>query len=117
MPGIPFHLPDEGLREISGKIFLDDEYLILEVQDALMGEFDKEHQVIKVDPAALDEIHLERGVVRDRLFIRPRKNDLLEAMPGKHGVELPLKIWRKHRRRLEDLVDEVKRRKMMSGAR
>jgi hypothetical protein len=108
--GIPFQLPDVGLREVSGRLYLDEDFLVFDVEDALAGEFDKEVHVIKVDPAALDAIRLERGLVRDRLFIRPRKSDLLTAMPGKYGVELPLKIWRKHRQTVLELIEEIARR-------
>lgn len=108
--GIPFQLPDVGLREISGRLYLDEDFLVFDVEDALAGEFDKEVHVIKVDPGALGDIRLERGIVRDRLFIRPRKSDLLRAMPGQYGVELPLRIWRKHRQTVLQLMDEIGRR-------
>ena len=111
MSRIPFQLPDVGLREIRGKIFLDEEFLVFEVEDALMGEFDKEFQVIKVEPKALEEITLNRGFFRDQLLIRPKQHDLWRAMPGKYGTELMLKIWRKYRGPVEALVEEVKRRK------
>ena len=110
MQGIPFTLPDIGLREIKGKIYLDEEYLILDVEDALMGEFDTEHQVIKIEISALKEIRLERGLFRDKLCLRPKKDELLTAIRGNYGVEIPLRIWKHHRRRTEDLVDEMRRR-------
>jgi hypothetical protein len=110
MSGIPFQLPDMGLREINGTVYLDDEFLVFEVEDAFIGEFDKEHMVVKVEPAALKDIRLDRGIIRDRLSIRPKKRDLLAVMPGTYGEALPLKMWNTHRRRAEQLVEAVKRR-------
>lgn len=116
MPGIPFTLPDMGLREISGTIHLLDGMLVFDVVDALAGGFDKDHQVIKVAPSAIDEITLDRRLVRDRLFIRPKKDDLLKAMPGTHGVELPLRIWRNHRARVERLLEDVEELQLNASA-
>lgn len=42
MNGIPFQLPDIGLREIHGTLSLDDEFPIFHVEESLVGEFDKE---------------------------------------------------------------------------
>lgn len=111
MSGIPFTLPDIGLREIKGKIFMDEAYLILDVEDAFMGEFDKDHQVIKIEPGALKEIRLERGLFRDHLCLRPKNEELLRTIPGSFGVEVPLRIWKTHRRRTEELIDELARRR------
>ena len=110
MSSIPFQLPDVGLREISGSVYLDEEFLVFEVQDALLGEFDKEHQVIKIEPRALQEIRLDRGILRDRLYIRPKERDLLAVMPGTYQEELRFKIWNIHRGQAEQLVEEVQRR-------
>ena len=88
MNSIPFELPDVGLQEIRGKLYLDQEFLVFEVQVALIGEFNKEFQTIKIEPGALKEIHLDRGVIKDRLCIRPKKSDLLTAMPGEYHGEI-----------------------------
>ena len=110
MSSIPFQLPDVGLREIAGKLYLDEDFLTFYVEDALVGEFDKEQHVIKVEPSALQEVWLDHGVVQDRLYIRPKRDDLLKAMPGQYSGELCLKIWRKHRSRAEALVEELRQR-------
>ena len=111
MRSIPFRLPDTdaGLTEIKGLLYLDDEFLVLEIETALLGEFRREQQVVKVEPAALEEVHLEHGVFRDRLRIRPRKRELLRVVPGKHLGELQLKIWKKYREPAERLVEAVRR--------
>lgn len=110
MNSIPFRLPDVGLREISGVVYLDQEFLVLEVEDALLGEVDREEQTVKVEPSAVQEIRLDRSVLGDKLCIRPKKRDLLRVMPGTYTDELCLKLRKKYRERAEQLVDDVRRR-------
>jgi len=59
MVGVPFQLYDIGLREIAGKLYLDDAFSVI---------------------------------------------------PGDKGLELQLKIWRRHRRRVEAVVEALRRR-------
>ncbi len=106
---IPFQLPDVGLREISGEIYLEDGYLVLDVVDALVGELDKDLQLIKIEPSAVKQIHLEPGLIADRLRIRPKKEDLLRLIPGTHQQELRLKIRKRDREEAEFLIHEVRR--------
>lgn len=107
---IPFTGSDVGLREIKGHLYLeDDEFLVLDVQNALIGEFDARKHLIKVAPRALADVRVEGGRFKDRLYVRPRGRDLLEAMPGTRGDELELKIPRKYRDDLERLVYELTR--------
>lgn len=115
MERIPFQLPDIGLREIHGKLSLDEEFLVFEVEDALIGEFDKEQSVIKVEPGALREVRLDRGIIRDRISIVPKGDELLTVMPGDYDEELPLKVWKTHRKRAEQLVEDVVQR-MKTGS-
>lgn len=114
---VPFRLPDTGLREISGVLYLDDEFLIFDVADALVGHFDRKQQVIKVATRALDAIRLDERRFRDRLYVRPRKRDLLDAMPGIHKNEIVLKIRRKFRNETERLIYEVTRLRRMHRSR
>jgi hypothetical protein len=103
MRPIPFELPDTGLREITGKLYVEEPYLVFEVTDGLLGAFDKENQVIKIEIDALDEIHFKKGIVKDKLYIRSKKRDLLDAMPGKYDGVLMLKIWKTHRPAAEEI--------------
>jgi hypothetical protein len=110
MKRIPFTLPDIGLREIRGEIYLTDSFLVLEIEDALLGEWDQDLKTIEIEPSALLEIRLERRLFKDRLALRPVARDLLEAVPGKHAREVVLEIWMKHRSAVVDLVDGVRGR-------
>jgi len=106
---IPFELPeiDLGLREVTGGVYFDGEFLVFEVQTGFAGGSDKDLQVIKVEPAALAAIRLEHGSFKDQLYIQPKKRDLLVAMPGKHREALMLKIPTRYRQAVEELVEAV----------
>ena len=112
MDRIPFTLPDinYGLTEITGFLYLEQEFLVFEVETAVFGEFDKEQRIIKVEPSALEAVYLERGWLKDQLLIRPKKRELLEALPGDFASEVPLKIKRKHRRKTERLASILRKR-------
>lgn len=108
MKRIPFSLPDVGLREIRGEVYLTDVFLVLELQDALLGEWDQDLKTIEIQPGALVAIRLDRHPLKDRLVLRPATRDLLEAVPGNHAREVALQIWRKHRSSVLDLVTAVR---------
>ena len=110
MAPIPFSLPDDGLTERKGTVRLGDEYLVLHIQTALMGEFNKRENIIKIEPSAIEDAELKKGLFRDVLYLIPKREDLFEAMPGVQLGAVGLKIWRKHRSRVEDLIEEIERR-------
>jgi len=116
MNEIPFQLPDIGLREIHGTITLDDEFLVFRVEESLVGEFDKEQFTVKIEPAALADIRLDRGIVRDRICVRPKTRDLLAVIPGEYAEELQLKVWVTRRADAERLVHAVRRRQQTARA-
>ncbi len=64
MTPIPFMLPDIGLREIAGSIYLTDRFLVIDIENALLGEFDKDRSTIEVEPGALAEVRLEKGLLQ-----------------------------------------------------
>lgn len=105
---IPFSLPDDGLDEIEGLVYLDDGLLVLDLSTKFLGLGKGERKIIKVAPTALHDVTLAPGLVRDRLRLLPKRLDLLEAVPGKNPREVVLRIFRKHRRWAEDLVDELR---------
>ncbi len=106
---IPFHLPElkGGIVEAKGVMYLEDEFLVFEVESAVFGEFDKKKKLIKIEPRALEDVHYERRLIVDRLYIEPKEGELLEAMPGDFLSEVVLKIWVNHRSDAEALVSEL----------
>lgn len=107
MDRIPFTLPDAGLHEVTGFVYFDGEFLVLDVRSKLLGLVDEQRDTIKVALTAIRSVRVRRGLVRDRLVIRPRGFELLEAVPGDHDREVALRTKRRHRARVEDLVDDV----------
>ncbi|NNE34020.1 MAG: hypothetical protein HKN13_02215 [Rhodothermales bacterium] len=111
MISIPFEIDEihGGLSEAKGVLRLEDEFLVFQVQTITLGMFKQDPELIKIEIAALEEIRFEKKLVSDRIYIRPKKLQLLDVMPGKHGIEVALKIKRKNRTRALILVDAVRR--------
>ena len=110
MDRIPFSLPEVGLREIKGFAYLDDEFLVIEVESALLGLADRERTTVKVAPSALESVRFTRGLFRDRLRLKPEKVDLLRTIPGDHATEIALRIPRKYRHLATRIADEMDER-------
>lgn len=112
MISVPFLIPEvhAGFSEATGVLRLEDEFLVFHVQTETLGMFKQDAETIKIEISALYDVRHERGVFKDKLFIRPKKQQLLDVMPGKHGIEVQLKIKRKHRTTALILVDTVRRR-------
>lgn len=110
MDSIPFKLPDVGLSEVQGYVYFDDEFLVFDVETALFGEFNGEEQTIKIEPKAINDLEYEKGVFKDKLFVRPKKRDLLKAMPGSFDEEIKLRVAHKHRKKVRRLIKEFYKR-------
>lgn len=110
MDRIPFSLPDVGLREVKGFVYLDDEFLVIEVVSAVLGLTDRERTTVKVAPSALRSVHFEPGLFRDRLHVVPEKVDLLQTIPGDHINEVALRVPRKHRATTARIAERMDRR-------
>jgi hypothetical protein len=108
MDRLPFTLPDDGLREITGFVYFDGEFVVIDVRSKLLGLADEERNGIKVALTAIESVRLKPGLIWDRIVIRPHSFELLEAVPGDHDREVALKTKRKHRGRAEDFVDDVR---------
>ncbi len=105
MHRVPFTLPEVGLREIKGFVYLNDGYLVLRIQETLLGIADSGEDVFKIEPAALRGLRVKHGWFRDKLVVAPKAMELLEAVPGEHVTSVDLRVARKYRNELEDLVD------------
>ena len=92
---IPFRLPDQGFREVHGFIYIDAAELIIEVENALFGQFDRSMRSFRIELNAIDRVDHERGLFRDHLLIFPRTPELLEEMPGARATYVDLPIWRR----------------------
>jgi hypothetical protein len=104
---IPFSLPDDGLRERQGTVTIEEGELVLRIHDRLLGLIDADRVVVRIAPEALAHVVIRRRPLVDRLVIVPVRGDLLNGLPGGNAGSLELRVWRRHRAALEDLVDEI----------
>jgi hypothetical protein len=109
MTRVSFSLPDVGLRELRGMAHVEDGFLVLSLQDALLGFADTQKTTVKIAPEALADLRIERGIARDRLVIEPKGVELLETIPGNHRTAVRLRVSRRQRRDLEELVHDFER--------
>lgn len=105
MHRVSFKLADEGLHEIRGVAFIEDDVLVLRVKKKLFGLFDSESKTIEVEPGVLEEIRVQRGLFRDKLLLKPWRSELFDLVPGNHGSHIVLKVPRRERTELEAMVD------------
>jgi hypothetical protein len=106
---VPFTLPDKhmGFTEVSGVAYLEEEFLVLDIMEHSAAGTPQDHHVIKVELKALRQVHYNPGVIKDELIVRPKGLELLEALPGKHDVEVHLSVRRRHRKAAEMLAYRV----------
>jgi hypothetical protein len=111
-PIVPFTLPDihGGFTEIKGAVYLDEEFVVFDLEIAVMGGLSKKQRTIKIEPTALASISIRNGLVRDKICARPKTVDLLGAMPGNHLGEVCLRVWRTRREDAQNLVQAVQDR-------
>lgn len=109
LDSVPFKLEDTnmGFTEHSGMLYMDEEFLVFDIQSGLNGVTRPTRQQVKVAPKALSGIRLKQGTTKDTLFIKPKKQKLLDAIPGDHKREVKLKIKKKHRVAVERLIQRV----------
>jgi hypothetical protein len=99
-----------GFTENEGAIYLDEEFLVLDMEASTLGGLKKSDRIIKVEPKALSYISLTRGLVKDTICLEPKRDDLLVALPGSHRGSVQLHVWRNRRLDSKLLVQEVRRR-------
>lgn len=87
-------------------VYVADGYLVLKIQNAFLGEFDVEKEVVKIEAAALKDVWIKKGLFRDRLVLEPKRMELLDLIPGEHRTALELRVWRRYRDDLVRLVEE-----------
>ncbi|MBO6574125.1 MAG: hypothetical protein JJ896_01810 [Rhodothermales bacterium] len=109
MTPIPFSLPDDGFTERKGSVRLIDGYVEIRLQTSLMGEFNKEERIFKIEAATLEDAHLTTGWFKDKICLAPKNDELFEGLPGFLEGEVKLSVWRKHRQAGLQLIDHLQR--------
>lgn len=106
MNRIKFTLPDVGLREVKGLVYVHDGHLVLEVEDAIVGLVDTDKTTIEIEPEAVKRLYVKPGLFKHKLVIEPYGPELLDALPGQHARAAELRIWRTERPAIDSLIDE-----------
>jgi len=104
---IPFTLPDEGLHERKGTVTIEGSDLVIRIHEQFLGMIHSDHKEVHIDPGALSDAILRRGVFVDRLVIVPERGEQLSEVPGAKLGALELRVWRRHRAALEEIADFV----------
>ncbi len=112
--GIPFSLPDVGVTEVKGVLYLESETLVLEIVSGLPGVTHSRTRRVEVAIDALDGIRFETGAWRDSILLRGSR-ELLEAIPGHHVGELRMRTRRRHRDDASLVARVVEERRMLGG--
>lgn len=107
MASVPFKIPDDHGHEISGLVYIEDEYLVFEVKVVKWSMFKQPTETIKAEMTVVDSIRLDTGIFGDSIYIVPKRSDLLDAVPGTHKGELRLKISKRYKQQAQELVAEV----------
>jgi hypothetical protein len=112
---IPFELNEvhHGFSEAEGIMYLEPGFLVFEFTVSILGLFKRRPETVKVALSVIEDLRLERRFRKDRLFLRPRRSQVFEAIPGNHEGEILFKIRRKHRSATDALIAEVRTRKIL----
>ncbi len=104
---IPFEYDVDDLNEAAGFLYLEDDFLVFELQVLALGLVKRESEIIKAERSVIEDIEVRKGLIKDRLVVSSHSIKLLKAIPGRHATEIVLKIKKKHRREAEEFVDRV----------
>ena len=111
MTRIPFKIDSNHGHEISGLLFIEDEFLVFEVQMRRWSLYKEPKETVKAELAVIEHIRFAAGFFSDKIFIVPKRSALLEAIPGDHDGELKLNVAKRYRDAAADFVTTVLRRK------
>ena len=113
IPGLPFSLPDAGISEVKGGLYLESDYLVLEVVSGLPGVTRSRTRRVEIALEAVESIRFESGLRKDSIFLDCGAR-MLEAIPGHHAGELRMRISRRHRSDADLLARVVRERRSLA---
>ncbi len=113
MSRVPFKLDvAEGFVSLRGAVYLDDDTLVVESQKKALDMVPFGTTILRIPADEIEAIHVESGMVRTRLVIRPFSFEYIEDFPGATTDELSLPIARRDRGAAETLVRETRLRNL-----
>lgn len=104
---IPFEFDVDDFNEANGFLYLEDDYLVFDIQIRLLGLAKRDSETVKAERGVIHDVEVRRGFIKDRLVVTTRSVKLLKSIPGEHASEIKLKIKRRYRKDAEDFVDLV----------
>lgn len=107
MASIPFEIYDNRGHKVSGLVYLEEAFVVFEVQVKKWGLYNEPSEKVKAELGVITAIRFEPGIFGDRIYVVPKRMELLEAIPGDHKGELKLKIAKRHRDEAQRFVAEV----------
>ncbi|HET6566965.1 MAG TPA: hypothetical protein VFG50_03305 [Rhodothermales bacterium] len=110
MPTIPFTISDEHGHVISGLLFLEEQFVVFDLEVKKWGLFQETPEKVKAEFGLIESIRLDRGFFKDHVYLVPKRSDLLKAVPGSHKGEIKLNIAKRYREQAQELVQEVRSR-------
>ncbi len=113
--GVPFSLPDleTGFKEFRGLMYLEPGFLVLEIESTSWVGAEADRHTVKLANAAIQRCEYKRGVVFDRLTLRPVDPTVFDKLPWPVVGQLSLRIKRKHRAESEAIVRLVSLRQAL----
>jgi hypothetical protein len=115
--GVPFQIPElnTGFREVRGVMYLEPEMFVLDVESGIPGGFKRDRHTVKLATHAIATIESKRGVIYDRISVRPVDQSHFDRLPWPIVGKLTLRIARKHRREADSIVRLVRMRMDLPG--
>lgn len=111
MANIPFEITDNHGHIVTGLIYLNEEFVVFEVQVTKWSISKQPVETIKVEYGAVDTIRFKNGFFKDSIFVVPKRAALLDAVPGSHKGEIQLKIAKRYRDEAIDLITRFRLKK------
>ena len=110
MQSIPFSVPDlhGGFSEGRGRVHIDGDDIVFETQVKLLSIFDRRPQTHRIELVDLESVRHKRTVLGDRITICTRPMTLVTEIPGSANGELVLKVKRRHRAAVDDLLERLR---------
>lgn len=106
---IPFLMPtaSKDFTEVGGLLYTEDEFLVFELQSGMSGGSRKKDQIVKIEKKAIHYISLNEALLKDVVSIQPKKQRLLDVIPGDHVDSIKLKVNSAYRSDVKTLIRSV----------
>lgn len=101
-----------GFAEIQGLLHVERDHLLLEfeMKDSILGVLKSGAKELKISYLDLNQVEYQRSLFRSRLILKVNNMRVLSAFPGAKDGVIAMKIQRKYKTEVEDIVPYVNMR-------